>query len=168
LGVRLHYRSHSHAVRCQLSQRTGQNLSEKQSQQGFQQTNGGRSFSFARENPRQIRLDYTVLIRWLKYDNHRLPCQLIDPKRKAKRKLKIELKGFEDSARVHAVARGFIQPSLNSSQKTSTLFMQILVIEKPKRCDKFHENQINFPSFPAENPKFFSVNNCNPLKSNES
>lgn len=66
LGIGLHHRSHSHAVCCQLSQRSGQDLSQNESQQGIQQANGRRSFSFTRENSRQIRLGHTVLIRWIK------------------------------------------------------------------------------------------------------
>lgn len=66
VGISLHHWSHSYAIRCQLSERPGKDLSENKRQQRVQHENGGRSFSFTRQDARQIRLDYAIVIGWLK------------------------------------------------------------------------------------------------------
>lgn len=52
LGIGIHHRSHTHAIRCQLSQGPGQNLSKNENQQGIQSDNGRTSFSVTRKNSR--------------------------------------------------------------------------------------------------------------------
>lgn len=68
LGIRLHHRSHSHAICRKLSERPRQDMQENKSEPRFQPKISRGRVQVTRQDSRQIRLDYTSVSRRLKFE----------------------------------------------------------------------------------------------------